>query len=119
MNFRKHQTFLTYTPNFLPLELSKLTQAGDKAQWEKLLRRSINFFYDCAAVESIKIGQEWEYWYRWEVCLHPSNNPGWLIPHLKNSVREIRQMRSEKGLIGPKEILITAPGFDIVEPITG
>ena len=119
IDFRKHQTPQTYAPSFLPLELSRLKEAGDKEQWEKLLRRSINFFYDCAAVESIKIGKEWEYWYHWEICLHPSNNPGWLLPYLKKSVREIRQMRSGKGLIGPKEIIIIAPGFDVVEPITG
>jgi hypothetical protein len=34
-------------------------------------------------------------------------------------MKEIRQVRSEKGLIGPEEIIITAPGFDVIEPITG
>ncbi len=122
IDFSKHQTSLTTPlPNFPELELSflTLTQARDKRQWEKILRRSINFFYLCAAVKSIKIGNEWEYWYDWEVFLFTNNNPSWLIPHLKKSVREIRQVRSNKGLTGPKEIMITAPGFDIVEPITG
>jgi hypothetical protein len=110
IDFHKHQASLT-TPlsNFPNLELSRLTltEAGDKAQWEKVLCRSINFFYNCAAVESIKIGKEWEYWDHWEVCLHPSNNPGWLIPHLKKSVGEIRQVREKNGLTGPKKIIIT------------
>lgn len=122
IDFHKHQTSLTTPlPNFPDLKLSNLTlmQARDKRQWEKMLRRSINFFYLCAAVKSIKIGKEWEYWYDWEVFLFTSNNPSWLIPHLKKSVREIQQVRSNKGLTGPKEIMITAPGFDIVEPITG
>lgn len=122
IDFHKHQTSLiTPLPNFPGMELLNLTltQARDKRQWEKILRRSINFFYLCAAVKSVKIGKEWEYWYDWEVFLFTSNNPSWLIPHLTKSVKEIRQVRSSKGLAGPKEIMITAPGFDIVEPITG
>lgn len=115
IDFRIHQTCLTVPPS----KYSGYIESGYAGGYELLFRRSINFFYRCDAVKYVKIGDSWADWYRWEVSLHGSNNPGWLIPYLKKSVREIRQVRSIKGLVGPNEIIITAPGFDVVEPITG
>ncbi len=118
INFLQHQTPLITPPSeFIELELPK---EGYNGEWEQLLRRSINFFYQCAAVESLVIGgKDSYYWYHWLIYLHANNNPRWLVPCLKKPVREIRYARSKAGLIGPSDIFINAPGFEVVTPITG
>lgn len=118
IDFLKHQTpLITSSAEFLELELPK---AGYNGEWEQLLCRSINFFYQCAAVESLIIGgKDSYYWYHWLIYLHANNNPRWLVPYLKKPVREIRYARSQAGLIGPTDIFINAPAFEVVAPITG
>ncbi|MEO8890875.1 MAG: hypothetical protein ABI417_04975, partial [Coleofasciculaceae cyanobacterium] len=78
-----------------------------------------NFFYRCAAVNSeIKVNSTTgENLYRWDISLYAGKNPGWVIPHLKQTLREIRLVRSQAGVARPKEIVITAPGFDVFAPI--
>ncbi|OWY68663.1 hypothetical protein B7486_25190 [cyanobacterium TDX16] len=111
IDFRIHQTLLTSPQAKLIAIESHLVD------YEKLLRRSINFFYKATVVESVKVGGTWNYWYNWELTIHPKNNPRWMIPHLTQLLREIKKARLESGYVGPNQITITAPGFDVVAPI--
>ena len=67
----------------------------------------------------MEIGGTLTNWLSWKISLHEGNNPRWLLPHLKKILRETRYIRSKAGLVGPNEILLTAPGFDVVVPIIG
>jgi hypothetical protein len=118
IDFRIHKTPLTAAP--VPVQLSKFIKAENHREGYRIsLRRSINFFYRCAAVNAeIKVNSSTgKDLYRWDISLFAGNNPGWVIPHLKQTLREIRRVRSQAGFAGPKEIVITAPGFDVFAPI--
>ncbi|MGB5962096.1 MAG: DEAD/DEAH box helicase family protein [Coleofasciculaceae cyanobacterium] len=118
IDFRIHKTPLTVAP--VPVRLSEFIKLGNHKDGYKLsLRRSLNFFYRCAAVNSeIKVNSSTgENLYRWDISLYADNNPGWVIPYLKQTLREIRQVRSQAGVARPKEIVITAPGFDVFDAI--
>ncbi|MEW6498334.1 MAG: HNH endonuclease signature motif containing protein, partial [Cyanobacteriota bacterium] len=118
IDFRIHKTPLTVAP--VPVRLSEFIKPGNhKGVYRITLRRSINFFYRCAAVnfEITVNSRTGEDLYRWDISLYAGNNPGWVIPHLKQTLKEIRRVRSQAGFAGPKEIVITAPGFDVFAPI--
>jgi hypothetical protein len=118
INFRIHKTPLTVAPVSVPL--SEFIKLGNHKDGYRLsLRRSLNFFYRCAAVNSeIKVNSSTgENLYRWDISLYAGNNPGWVIPHLKQTLREIRLVRFQVKVARPKEIVITAPGFDVFDPI--
>ena len=110
IDFRIHQTPLTAPQSKSP----KLT-LGESNQ-EQILR-SINFFYHCAAVESVRISYD-----VWELSLYAGNNPSWLISHLNKTVKKFQQARLKDGLVGQQHQLrinINAPGYDVVDPIKG
>ncbi len=118
IDFRIHKTPLTAAP--FSLGLSEFIKAENHRDGYRVsFRRSINFFYRCAAVNSeITVNSTTgEELYRWEISLYAGNNPGWVIPHLKQTLIDIRRVRSQAGFAGPKEIVITAPGFDVFAPI--
>jgi hypothetical protein len=55
------------------------------------LRQSANFFFRCAAVHRVAIGQEGKKLRRWHVWLFSGNNPRWLEPHKADLLRTIRE----------------------------
>lgn len=107
-NYRNNRTSLTGAPAFPTLEWSKAIpkDVRDTDEWEKFLRRTINTFYRCAAVESVKIGKRGPLFYRWEVRLFPGNNPSWIAPHLAGLAQNIRSTRQSDGVGGPDGIVI-------------
>jgi hypothetical protein len=123
IDFRIHKTSLSNkAATFIDLDnlpVKEQVEQLDRSYVYLFYRRYINFFYRCAAVKSMEIGGTWANWLSWKISLHEGNNPRWLIPHLKKILRETRYIRSKAGLVGPNEILLTAPGFDVVVPIIG
>lgn len=110
INFRNHRTLLPSPAGSFPVfELPRLADAGDPFEWEKFLRRSINFFYRCAAVDCITIRQRGQYFYNWEVYLHVGNDPEWMRAHLAGLIQRIRERRGAAGRQGPDRIIIAAP----------
>ncbi|NJN98766.1 MAG: DUF4357 domain-containing protein [Anaerolineales bacterium] len=89
INFQGHE-FQDYktssSSEFLDFAPPQDEKVRDNKEWERYLRRRINFFYQCSAVDSININLE-----KWHVLLYPANNPHWLRPHLENLVRQIRE----------------------------
>ena len=58
VSFRISQTPLTIPPPHLPqAQTARDGVANDSAEWEMFLRRTINFFFQCAAVNHVEIGQ--------------------------------------------------------------
>lgn len=116
INFRNNHTLLAQLPQtFFRFELPAVDGANDPAEWEKLLRRSLNFFYRCGAVDYVMIGKKGQYFYKWEIYLYDGNDPEWLEPYLKELLQRIRQRRTEAGRQGPDSMVIKAPDK---EPIT-
>ncbi len=91
INFFSDRTPLKDQPiNLLNLEAPKPKQANDMEEWEQFIRRSINFFYRCTAVKSVKFNQNGSATHSWEICLHTGNNPQWLKQHLEELCDSLR-----------------------------
>ena len=121
INYRNHQTLLAGSPcRFDALKLPTYNQARSVEKWEQFVRRSVNLFYQCAAVEAVTIRKRGQHFYHWTISLYPGNNPVWLEPHLPELVRRIRQARERAGLGALKGFRVTAPdspevGYSISE----
>ena len=109
VDFRNNQTLLRNSPDeFKIIKTPRSKQkVRDLDQWKKFLKININFFYQCAAVESINIGKKGENFYNWQINLYEGNEPNWINPHLNKLVKKIKASREKVGLIGLKEIKIT------------
>jgi len=108
LNFHVHRSALLSPPSKLSL-LGSPRDAASRKEWEKCLRRSVNFFYGCSAVDSVKIGQRGKYFHEWLVYLYAGNDPAWLEPRIGETVREINALRSERRLKEIRGIRVDAP----------
>jgi superfamily II DNA or RNA helicase len=109
ISFRNNQTILTQPPVRLP---AFETPAGPHAKgtewWEMFLRRTINLFFQCSAVDTVEIGGRGEGFRHWRIRLFPGNSEDWLKPHLPALAKRIRQAREEAGYqAAPDEITVT------------
>lgn len=109
ISFRNHQTALTAAPPRLPATKFPVGEyARDPEWWEMYLRRTLNLFYRCAAVDSVQIGARGERFRHWQVRLFPGNDPSWLAAHLEGLAEAIRAARQEAGYAAaPDEITVT------------
>ncbi len=111
LNFRNHRTTLSKAPDSIRPVLTKVDIAKDPvAEWSKILRRILNFFYRCGAVNKVVIGRRGDKFYNWGIELYAGNNPSWLKPFLKPLARSIRKAREEGGKEGPHSLTVWAPG---------
>lgn len=110
ISFRNNQTTLTTAPSRLPmLKTPTSIHAKEPEWWEMFLRRTINLFFRCAAVDSVEIGGRGEKFRHWRIRLFPGNNEEWLEPHLLALIQRIRQARERAGYeAAPDEITITS-----------
>ena len=116
INFRNHRTLLRAAPmNFPVFALPEMYKAHESSEWEKFLRRSINFFYRCAVVQDIKIGKRGHYFHTWEIHLYAGNDPRWLEPHLSHLTGSIARRRAEAGRQGPHTLRIVVPDLDAIQ----
>ena len=107
-NFRTNRTFFAKSPaTFGVLGLPK--DAGSREEWSRMLCRSINFFYGCAAVQTINIGKRGEHFHEWHVSLYTGNDPRWLQPHIKDLVQKINAVRQGAGLMQIRGVKIGSP----------
>jgi ATP-dependent helicase IRC3 len=113
VNFRSNQTPFAHQPTSAPtLELPPPSLAGDLAAWEQFLRRSVNFFYRCAAVASVTLADgEAE---TWAIQLWAGNPHHWLEPQLPELLQRIAQQRFAGGRAGPAKIIVGAPGHQAI-----
>lgn len=98
ISFRNNQTTLTTPPSRLPmLETPTGAHAKEPEWWEMFLRRTINMFFRCAAVDSVEIGGRGERFRHWRIRLFPGNNEKWLTSHMDALAERIRQAREKAG----------------------
>lgn len=115
LNFRNHRTTLAKGPDSIRPVLTRVDLARDPvAEWSKTLRRILNFFFRCGAVNKVIIGKKGDKYYHWEVELYAGNNSTWLKPFLKSLARSIREAREEAGKQGPHSLTVSAPGAKAV-----
>ncbi|MEI7827109.1 MAG: helicase-related protein [Euryarchaeota archaeon] len=79
---------------------------NDIKKWEHVLRRSINFFYKCAAVDSVKLGKRGDYFYNWHVELRKGNDPHWIEPHINKIKAEVADSRKKAGAAALRSLVI-------------
>lgn len=113
LNFRLHRNVARQSApvEMRWFELPDPSKVKDASAWEKYLRRHINFFYECGAVHSVKIGGRGTGFYEWEIELWDGNEPQWLKGHLKNLRDEIRQHIQDyrgDGFV-MERLIVTAP----------
>jgi superfamily II DNA or RNA helicase len=117
INFRVNSTRLDTAPESLrDFDLPIKAKVMDPKHWEIFLTKTVNFFYECGAVESVIIGKRGEDFYDWEVNLYSANDPSWLEPFLVDLLQRIydrRNIRSYNN--GPNSITISAPGYEPVK----
>jgi ATP-dependent helicase IRC3 len=116
IDFRHHSTLLSTPPTTFPeFELFKQPIVTNNTQeWDRLLRQSINFFYQCAAVESVKIGERGNNFHQWEILLYAGNDPRWLTPYVKPLLQRIQKQWVVTGWQGPDGIVISQ-GVHVVQ----
>ena len=110
VSFRNNQTTLTTAPSRLPMPKTPTgTHTKEPEWWEMFLRRTINLYFRCAAVDSVQIGGRGERFRHWRIRLFPGNNQEWLEPHLPGLIQRIRDAREKAGYeAAPDEITVTS-----------
>jgi hypothetical protein len=110
ISFRNNQTTLTSAPTRLPMMKTPTgIRAKEPEWWEMFLRRTINLFFRCAAVDAVEIGGRGDKFRHWRIRLFPGNNEEWLEPHLPALIERIRQGREKAGYEAtPDEITVAS-----------
>lgn len=121
IDFRNHGTSLNQplaTLDMLDGWMPSGNEANSPASWERYLRRCINFFYQCAAVESIDFDESHASQKAHRISLFPGNPYSWIEPHLdklreripglifdteRRAVPQIRYRKRDKGNVNPLE----------------
>ena len=117
IQFHDNHTDLTQPPGTPPqVALPSPRRAGDAEEWERFLRRWINFFYRCGAVDDTRVGKrrDAENYNLWTVSLYSGNDPKWIEPYLSDLLKRIREARSESGKTGPNSIEVSSPECETV-----
>ena len=111
INFRHNETMLPAQPTQFPtLEPPTVELAANPEAWRRFLRRSVNFFYRCAAVADIGVDDALEA--TWSIRLWASNEPHWLEPYLGLLLQQIQARRFEGGAARPATLTVSAPDHD-------
>ena len=108
ISFRTTATALTAAPVELPnLRLPVQFDPREVDDWQRLVRRFVNFFYGCRAVQWVEIGGRGEKFRTWTVTLFPDNAPAWFEPVKPQLVAFLRTAREDAGLMAaPDELVI-------------
>jgi hypothetical protein len=88
-------------PQFEPRLLPAADSRGDRDQWARCVRATLNHYYQCAAVSRVDIGARGDRFYEWVVQLNAQNDPRFLESHLQGFLQRIRALRSERKYDGP------------------
>jgi hypothetical protein len=109
MRFGIQSTTLTVAPQALE-HFDDPRDAGDRDHWERFLRQTLNFTFQCAAVASVGIGGKGPSYYNWTIELFGGNPLKWVAPFLPELFERIQEARRAADKADLKSITITAPG---------
>jgi len=106
--------------NFQPPKQPTGHHAEDLDLWIRFLNRSVSFFFQCAAVNSVEIGKRGERFYDWQITLNVGNDPRWIKPLVVNILLLARREREKVKRGIPETITVCSPGFkDITVKVKG
>lgn len=108
VSFRLTTTPLAQAPQRLPQVGLAARHARDLDEWVRYVRRVVNLFYHCRAVETVDVAARGERFRRWQVKLFSGNDPSWLAPFVQELVGAVRATRAEAGL---------QPAPDVIEVV--
>lgn len=115
IRFTTKETKLTAPPPALEqFEEPRGANAGSREHWERFLRRTLNFTYECCAVSSIVIGGRGPTYYNWTIDLAKGNPPSWIKPHLRALIARVQAARTEAGKAKVATLRVTGPGARVV-----
>lgn len=107
INFRDTKTNLTMPPEALPtFEMPAGSFVNDINRWKYFLQKTVNFFYQCGAVNEIVIHEVGYYLDHWQIRLNSGNDPKWLEPHIPGLLKLIRKSKAHTKVRGPKQIVV-------------
>ena len=107
MNFRRHASPLSARPAYVLLDLRPSCDPRDVDEWERHIRRTLNLFYRCAAVQDVTIRRRGPEGGHWRATLYPGNDPSWVRRGLVEALREqIAEVRAQAGLAGPTRMTV-------------
>jgi superfamily II DNA or RNA helicase len=113
MRFRSHQTTLQSAPAAIE-HFETPADAGNRDQWERFIRRTLNFTLQCAAVTEVAIGGRGDGYYHWTVELMRGNDPALLEPTLRGLLERVNEARERGGKPRVESLAVTAPGHAAV-----
>ncbi|MFZ1730542.1 MAG: DEAD/DEAH box helicase family protein [Bacteroidota bacterium] len=109
LNFTTHTTDLQTAPGELP-DFRTPDTVRDAGAWEQYLRMTLNTFYRCSAVESIRIGGRGNPYYHWEIKLYAGNPASWVRGYGRTLVRRINNARTADNVAEIESITVSTPG---------
>ncbi len=106
-NFRRHTSPLKEPAPFVLQVIPKALDAGNMEEWQQFVRRSVNFLYQCAAVEDVQTPRAGPNSGHWTVRLYPGNDARWMrAAHRRELCEQIADDRDTFGLRGPYSITV-------------
>lgn len=117
-NFSNPNTKLITAPDSIPNFPRRVpVLIDDPGPWERFIRRTINFFYECGAIKEVLMRKSGDYFvhYRCDVELHEGNDPEWLEPLIRQWLAKIVEKMDSRKSQETLEIDITVTGTDGAE----
>ena len=106
INFRDSKTHLTTPPKALQTFEIPTGSPVNIEIWRSFLQKTVNFFYQCGAVNEIVIHEVGYYFDHWQIRLNSGNDPRWLEPHIPGLLKLIRKSKAHTKIRGPKQIVV-------------
>lgn len=106
MDFRRNKTDLSEKPDKSPFtkkfEYMSPQDVENLDLWRKIIKRNINFFYECGAVRDVKISESGYNKNLWEISLYRDNPDKWLEDYVRQINNEISDIFKKYKLISPR-----------------
>jgi superfamily II DNA or RNA helicase len=109
MHFRTTVTLLSAVP---PLAFPSGYVSADRERLERDVRRTVNMFYRCAAVDHIETGVRGLARREWHINLRAGNPREWLESHAKELFERIRSAQADVEASRIRRLVIRASGDD-------
>jgi ATP-dependent helicase IRC3 len=106
-NFRVSRPPIDSPARFEPAAMGRGDDPTLLETWRQYIKRSINFFYRCAAIDEIGIEDDT---FECRIVLRPTADPTWIEPHLENFRAKINEDRAAAGLAPLAKLRVTVVG---------
>lgn len=108
LNFCRHASPLHSRPaNFALPPIPRALDPRDVEGWEQHIRRTINFYYRCAAVQHVSVKRRGPDAGHWKATLFPGNDHRWATAAFRQALRrQIEERRAAEGLMGPMQFTV-------------